>query len=49
MLNKDSNIIYQKFINHIYAVKYPYTGIITLNTYLKLEIKDFNNLIIKKY
>ena len=49
MLSKDSNITHQEFINHTHAMKYSYTEIIVFSTYLKLEIKDLNNLTIKKY
>ena len=49
MLNKDNNIIYQDFINYIYIIKCLYAGIITFSIYLKLGVKDLNNLIAKKY
>ena len=49
MLSKDSNIIYQEFINYTYTVKHSHAGTIILSTYLKLEIKDLNNLIMKKH
>ena len=49
MLNKNNNITYQEFINYIYTIKYPHIEIITLSTYSKLKIKDFNNLTVKKY
>ena len=49
ILSKNSNIIHQEFINHTHVMKYLYTEIIAFSTHLKLEIKNLNNLIVKKY